>query len=70
MMQTYTKTDLERAKEIARELHGLRGFEVWAENCWPPCLAGIFPICAASSAARASELLGANWKTVGCAVQS
>lgn len=30
--QPYTKKDLEKAEQIVRELHGLKGFDAWAEH--------------------------------------
>lgn len=30
--QPYTKADLDRGEQIVRELHGLKGFEAWAER--------------------------------------
>lgn len=30
--QPYTKDDLERGEAIVRELHGLKGYDAWAEH--------------------------------------
>ncbi len=30
--QPYTETDLERGEQIVRQLHGIQGFEAWAEH--------------------------------------
>lgn len=32
MIQPYTKEDLDRGEAVVRELHGLRGFDAWAER--------------------------------------
>lgn len=30
--QPYTKEDLRRGEEIVKELHGLKGYDAWAEH--------------------------------------
>lgn len=32
MIQPYTKQDLQRAEQVVQELHGLRGYNEWAER--------------------------------------
>lgn len=32
MVQPYTKEDLDRGEKIVRELHGLQGYDAWAER--------------------------------------
>lgn len=32
MVHPYTKKDLERGEAIVQELHGLKGYEAWAER--------------------------------------
>lgn len=32
MIHPYTKADLERGEKIVQELHGLRGYDAWAER--------------------------------------
>ena len=32
MMQPYTENDLQRAEKLVRELHGLKGFDAWADR--------------------------------------
>lgn len=32
MIHPYTKDDLKRGTEIVMELHGLKGFDAWAER--------------------------------------
>lgn len=30
--QPYTESDLRRGEKVVRELHGLRGYDAWAEH--------------------------------------
>lgn len=32
MVQPYTERDLKRGEEVVKALHGLKGFEAWAER--------------------------------------